>query len=189
MPLSVQFGLRNTNSGVFVGEISLGLYDLGGNLMEVIEKQTVSLGLNGNMTFTFNTSQITSPGGNYIMTLYQKSASGEIKKVGSYSPAYPNDMAVTVKKAATGITNNKALVFQLYPNPVKQGEKLNITLPEGLTGGVLSIYDANGLLKKQETLPAATIFNIDTSGLSPGIWMFHLVDKNGNGQGVKVIVE
>lgn len=186
-PLSVQFGLRNTNSGIFVGEISLGLYDLGGNLMEIIEKQTVSLGLNGNMTFTFNTSQITSPGGNYIMTLYQKSASGETKKVGSYSPAYPNDMEVTVIGTSTDVTNNKPPVFQLYPNPVKQGEKLNITLPKELTGGVLSIYDANGSLKKQETLPATTIYNMGTSDLSSGIWMFHIVDKNGNGQGVKVI--
>jgi uncharacterized repeat protein (TIGR02543 family) len=98
--------------------------------------------------------------------------------------------AITIEVTErTIIPDVLASVLQLYPNPIKQGKSLNIKLSKGLTDGVLSIYDATGSLKKRQTLPAVTGHSIDTSDLSPGIWLFHIVGKDGYQQATKVIVE
>ena len=88
----------------------------------------------------------------------------------------------------TNIPNNENLVFKIYPNPVRQGEKLHITLPEKLIDGVLYIYDVNGSFKKRKTLPETTVHTIGTADLSSGVWLFHFVDKDNNWQIMKVVI-
>jgi len=87
------------------------------------------------------------------------------------------------------IINTGISVPQVYPNPVCQGESLQIILPPELLGGFLSIYDMKGSFKKWETLPAATNHTIDTFNLNQGTWLFHIAGKGGVEQVVKVIVE
>jgi hypothetical protein len=133
--------------------------------------------------------------GNYKLMIAVQKGSGEWKIVintGVDCGAVKVDrIDFEVKGNGVNLDNNLSspTIVQIYPNPVRQGESLNITLPQELTGGILYIYDTNGSLKKQKTLPATTAHNISTSDLSPGVWLFHFVDKEGNHQIMKVIVE
>jgi len=97
--LSVNFGLINntTGAGPFMGEIELALCDLNGVLVEVIAKQTLTFPNDTYYrTYTLSSPQIVSPGGTYLLTLFQKSIVGERKKVGNYSASIKNEVEVTV---------------------------------------------------------------------------------------------
>jgi hypothetical protein len=193
--LSVKVILFNNGRRAFFGEISLGLHDLDGNLVELIESRILSVS-NNNTTYsyTFYTPQITSECGDYTMTLYQRSFSGEVKKVAPRSStSYLNDMPVTVISDGgcmpTSTSDVKTEVAQVYPNPVRQGESIELVLSENTVESILYIYNATGLLRKSITLPAATIHTIDTTDLTQGIWLFQVIGENGERQVMKVVVE
>jgi|GEM_PF-3559415 len=192
--LKVEFGLYNGGSGSFTGNISLGLYS-GGSLVELIGQQVLTVPNDGFYhIFTFTTPQITAPCGNYTLALYQTNAANVTTLTNSYSSAYLNNMPVTVSGSCdvltqtTNITDN-SLVSQTYPNPVRQGENLNIILSKKWSGGMLYIYDTTGLLKQEETVSASTTYSVNTSNLSSGIWLFHFIGKDGNQQVMKIVVK
>lgn len=97
-PASVALNIKNTGTTTFTGDIGVGLFDLDGELMEVIEQKTESNGLPAGGTYqtpvTFTTSAITAdPGTYYVACLYQKTG-GELDIVGSTT--YPNPITITV---------------------------------------------------------------------------------------------
>ncbi|MDR1730014.1 MAG: thiol protease/hemagglutinin PrtT [Prevotellaceae bacterium] len=201
-PLEVTFTLRNDAALTgFIGEIGLGLCDTDGNLVEWIDRQILFVPQSlflfpETRSFTFMSPRITSACDDYTMTLFQKSATGELKKVAPYSTTqYLNDIPVTIisdgdcSGIPTNIFNVEMLVSQVYPNLVKQGDNVKIVLHEELTGGILNIYDINGVLRKQLHLPETTDYQINTSDLSSGSWLLYFIGKKGYQHVEKIIVK
>ena len=57
---------------------------------------------------------------------------------------------VTVTSSTAGISENKLLSFEMYPNPVS--DKLNIQLPSGSEKAEVSIFDYTGRLVSSKTI-------------------------------------
>ena len=89
-PLTVQFGILNDAGSAsdkpFVGDIELALCRPNGEIAEVIGSYKIITYNDGYYyTYTFSSSNITSPKGTYLLTLFQKnSIGGEKKKVSNY---------------------------------------------------------------------------------------------------------
>ncbi|GAB6010204.1 thiol protease/hemagglutinin PrtT [Dysgonomonas reticulitermitis] len=101
--VSITFGLYNNNGALFFGDIELSLCDLSGNVVEIIETRLVSVpNDNSYHPYTFMSPNISSPGGEYKLTVFQKSVTGDRKKVGIYgggSENSRNEIDVTVIKS------------------------------------------------------------------------------------------
>ena len=65
-----------------------------------------------------------------------------------------------------------------YPNPVKQGENLTISLPENGNNYELTIVNAEGLMIKSQQAKAGTTI-ISTSGMRTGIYFYNAQNSNG----------
>jgi uncharacterized repeat protein (TIGR02543 family) len=77
----------------------------------------------------------------------------------------------------------------IYPNPIPRGETAKVKLSEDFVGGYLDIYSITGLLVKSN-LPLPTSNNsITVQDLSTGIYLFKVINKTGNSETVKIIIE
>jgi hypothetical protein len=75
-----------------------------------------------------------------------------------------------------------------YPNPVQQGDYLNLHLPSNFTGGYLNVISLSGSTVTRK-LPLPDTNNIiNVSDWSPGIYLLNIVSPNGNSETVKIIV-
>jgi uncharacterized repeat protein (TIGR02543 family) len=132
-PLIVEFGLYNNGKGDFFGEISLGLYDTLGNLVELIEKLYLAVTSSTSWNrFTFNSSNITALCGGYIMTLCKKTAAGDIVKVAPYTSStssYLNDMDVAVTGTAYTVTFDMRGGNSMPPQSLRTCDPLPIPSP------------------------------------------------------------
>jgi hypothetical protein len=98
---------------------------------------------------------------------------------------YTKKMSVSVSSIIESIRS----FFNIFPNPVRRGEELNILNEEIITKpNTLSVYDLSGkmictqpLKKQNET--------ISTDNLSPGIYFIQIVNENGNKLSKKIEVE
>ena len=61
--------------------------------------------------------------------------------------------------------------LRLFPNPAT--DQLNVVLPNGMQGGVATIYDAQGRMALQHKLYAYTSV-LNTEDLAPGIYMLRV---------------
>jgi uncharacterized repeat protein (TIGR02543 family) len=74
-----------------------------------------------------------------------------------------------------------------YPNPVPQGEKVTVKLPESYVNGVLNIYDIRGGLVKSGLPLPTTVNSVDISELVPGIYLLRITDKQGKSETIKIV--
>ena len=76
------------------------------------------------------------------------------------------------------ISAKQEIASTAYPNPVKQGEDLNINLPENGNTYELTIINAEGLtLKSQQAKAGKT--TISTSGMRTGVYFYNAKNSNG----------
>ena len=75
---------------------------------------------------------------------------------------------VTVTSSTAGISENKLLSFEMYPNPVS--DKLNIQLPSGSEKAEVSIFDYTGRLVSSKTI-SSNDTSIDVQSISNGIYI------------------
>jgi len=75
---------------------------------------------------------------------------------------------VTVTSSTAGISENKLLSFEMYPNPVS--DKLNIQLPSGSEKAEVSIFDYTGRLVSSKTI-SSNYTSIDVQSISNGIYI------------------
>jgi hypothetical protein len=76
-----------------------------------------------------------------------------------------------------------------YPNPVPRGESLQLKTPETFVGGTLNIYDIKGSLKKSGLPLPATVNSVNVSDLDSGIYLLHVIGKDGKRNEMKLIIE
>ncbi len=93
-----------------------------------------------------------------------------------YIPCWGFGMRTTEAPGSTSAeTQPKA-----YPNPA--GVMLNITMPEGITGGV-NIIDASGKIVAAATNTGKNYWQADVAALAPG--MYFVTSENSNGEIIK----
>nr|WP_163270981.1 C10 family peptidase [Dysgonomonas sp. 511] len=153
-PLSVSIGIYNykgnDGNSPFLGDVELVLCDLEGNDIETIATKKLFITNDGTYgTHAFSSSSITSPGGSYLLRLYQHSLTGERKKVGAIYPKFQNDLQVTVvgtpphvaavspANGATNIPLNGQLVIT-FDEPMNVNTEIGIV---SLGGGVVNTED------------------------------------------------
>jgi len=91
----------------------------------------------------------------------------------------PGDDRILEIKAAEAITSSPGTGrmenFTVFPNPAK--ERIQVTLPAGMVGGTLSLYEPNGrlILKKKV---ARTTEVLEEEGLTTGIYLLVYDYKN-----------
>ena len=75
-----------------------------------------------------------------------------------------------------GITNAVAdsQTVKVYPNPVKAGESVNISVEKG---SIISLYTTNGSLIRK--FNASDNTELDTEGLEKGIYILKTAQTNG----------
>ncbi|MDR1096562.1 MAG: cadherin-like beta sandwich domain-containing protein [Tannerella sp.] len=101
---------------------------------------------------------------------------------------------VTVIRAVSSASMNNPEIRAsdkviVYPNPVSRSETLQLKLPETFVGGVLDIYDIKGSLRKSRLPLPATVNSINVSDLNPGIYLMHVISKDGKRHEIKLIIE
>ena len=186
LPLSVQFGILNntgsTNDKPFVGDIELALCRPNGEIVEVIGSQRVIIpNDNYYYSYTFNTSNITSPKGSYLLTLFQKSSlGGEKKKVSDYS-TYKNGVAVTVD--GTDVFNENIVVRPLYVyaeqgtiNAVSDGAEIREIKIYNLQGAEIYSSKVNDTSHKT------------TKSFASGVYIVH-IKRDNSIESKKVIIK
>ncbi|CAI8423210.1 MAG: Uncharacterised protein [Flavobacterium sp. SCGC AAA160-P02] len=82
---------------------------------------------------------------------------------------------VTVTSTA-GVTENKVLRFDIYPNPAL--DELSIQLPQGMNKATVSVFDYLGRLIKTQSLSSDNA-KLDVSFLSSGLY---LISINADGK-------
>ena len=81
---------------------------------------------------------------------------------------------VTVTSSTAGISENKLLSFEMYPNPVS--DKLNIQLPSGSEKAEVSIFDYTGRLVSSKTISSNDTL-IDVQSISKGIYIIRVASN------------
>ena len=81
---------------------------------------------------------------------------------------------VTVTSYTAGISENKLLSFEMYPNPVS--DKLNIQLPSGSEKAEVSIFDYTGRLVSSKTI-SSNDTSIDVQSISNGIYIIRVASN------------
>jgi hypothetical protein len=81
---------------------------------------------------------------------------------------------VTVTSSTAGISENKLLSFEMYPNPVS--DKLNIQLPSGSEKAEVSIFDYTGRLVSSKTI-SSNDTSIDVQSISNGIYIIRVASN------------
>lgn len=93
-----------------------------------------------------------------------------------------NHQWVLEQVTTSAISAKQEITSTAYPNPVKQGENLTISLPENGNTYELTIINAEGLtLKSQQASAGKTI--ISTSGMRTGIYFYNAKNSNGTVSG------
>lgn len=71
--------------------------------------------------------------------------------------------------------------LEMYPNPLRAGQALNLAVAKGLSNPVLRIYSQSGQLVEESLLPAmnAGVHNITPRHLSAGIYLAEISSKEG----------
>ena len=108
------------------------------------------------------------------ITDYDKTNSSTIQ-VSDFNIGKKTLMDIPESGDPTGITEVKAgnsdFAVSVYPNPVKQGEQVQIIA--GNTQGIeFKLYDTTGSVRAQ-----GNTTTIDTNSLSQGIYILHVTDK------------
>ena len=81
---------------------------------------------------------------------------------------------VTVTSSTAGISENKLLSFEMYPNPVS--DELNIQLPSGSEKAEVSIFDYTGRLVSSKTI-SSNDTSIDVQSISNGIYIIRVASN------------
>ena len=85
---------------------------------------------------------------------------------------HPNNMYGTITVSATaGISENKLLSFEMYPNPVS--DVLNIQLPTGTEKAEVGVFDYTGRLVTSKII-SSNDNTIDVQKLSKGIYLIRV---------------
>ena len=85
---------------------------------------------------------------------------------------HPNNMYGTITVSATaGISENKLLSFEMYPNPVS--DVLNIQLPTGTEKAEVGVFDYTGRLVTSKII-SSNDTSIDVQKLSNGIYLIRV---------------
>ena len=85
---------------------------------------------------------------------------------------HPDDMYGTITvTAAAGISENKLLSFEMYPNPVS--DVLNIQLPTGTEKAEVGVFDYTGRLVTSKII-SSNDTSIDVQKLSNGIYLIRV---------------
>jgi len=82
---------------------------------------------------------------------------------------------------ATGIleTENDTQKVELWPNPLRSGDKLNIEMPFVINQGVLQIFDLSGLNVEEIFFKDLSGIEVNTAGLIKGVYLLRVYDLNG----------
>ena len=87
-----------------------------------------------------------------------------------YSSGHSNRSATTLS-VSLGISENKLLSFEMYPNPVS--DVLNIQLPTGTEKAEVGVFDYTGRLVSSKTI-SSNDTAIDVQKISKGIYMIRV---------------
>ena len=82
---------------------------------------------------------------------------------------------VTVNSSTAGISENKLLSFEMYPNPVS--DVLNIQLPSGTDKAEVGVYDYTGRLVSSKTI-SSNDSTLDIQKISKGIYIIRVTTNN-----------
>ena len=107
-------------------------------------------------TFTYTFNQVGST--DYVCDPHQGNMNG----------------TVTVTSTA-GISENKLLSFEMYPNPVS--DVLNIQLPSGTDKAEVGVYDYTGRLVSSKTI-SSNDSTLDVQKISKGIYIIRVATNN-----------
>jgi hypothetical protein len=77
----------------------------------------------------------------------------------------------------------------IYPNPIPRGETVKVKLREDFVGGCLDIFNIAGLLMKSNLPLPATINSVDILDLPTGVYLFKVINKSGNSETAKIVIE
>ena len=89
--------------------------------------------------------------------------------------AYHSIRGATALNVSLGISENKLLSFEMYPNPVS--DVLNIQLPSGTDKAEVSVFDYTGRLVSSKTI-SSNDTAIDVQKISKGIYMIRVAANN-----------
>jgi hypothetical protein len=75
-----------------------------------------------------------------------------------------------------------------YPNPVSVGDNLTLELPDSFAGGYVDVITLSGSTVKRKLPLPGRVCTLSVSDWSPGVYLLHVIGKNGDSETVKVIV-
>jgi hypothetical protein len=85
--------------------------------------------------------------------------------------AYHSIRGATALNVSLGISENKLLSFEMYPNPVS--DVLNIQLPSGTDKAEVGVYDYTGRLVSSKTI-SSNDSTLDVQNISKGIYILRV---------------
>ena len=99
----------------------------------------------------------------------------------SSGDVFENFFSINMIVSVSDLENQNA--FVVYPNPVSQGQSLNIQWDQVPTGLNIAVYNAVGQMVMNEfsTSAGEKLVTLNTSGLGQGMYYVHVNTDNGSG--------
>lgn len=129
-----------------------------------------------NRTIVATRANNTGDSNDHVFSASAGSLSVIYAKGSSTSYAYHGgNRGFTTLSVTLGISENKLLSFEMYPNPVS--DVLNIQLPTGSEKAEVSVFDYTGRLVSSKTI-SSNDTAIDVQKISKGIYMIRVAANN-----------
>ena len=129
-----------------------------------------------NRTIVATRANNTGNSDDHIFSASAGSLSVIYAKGSSTSYAYHGgNRGFTTLSVTLGISENKLLSFEMYPNPVS--DVLNIQLPSGTDKAEVGVYDYTGRLVSSKTI-SSNDSTLDVQKISKGIYIIRVATNN-----------
>ena len=102
-------------------------------------------------------------------------------KNGTSQEAFSNEVKVTVGLTSIG---EKKFVSNIYPNPVNTTLNLEISKPGGYQ---ITVTDILGRTALKADVNLTTLYSLDVSNISSGVYFLHLKNQENESQSIKII--
>ena len=129
-----------------------------------------------NRTIVATRANNTGDSNDHVFSASAGSLSVIYAKGSSTSYAYHGgNRGFTTLSVTLGISENKLLSFEMYPNPVS--DVLNIQLPSGTDKAEVGVYDYTGRLVSSKTI-SSNDSTLDVQKISKGIYIIRVATNN-----------
>ena len=168
-PLAVEVGIANMSSlSDFLGDIDLGIYTTSGELLQTLDSRRINLPLRTYSVLSFHSPEITVPPGNYKLTFYGKTTTGE-RTIVSSNAGLLNGINISVEEGS-GINNATDDIFSVYPNPVN--DVLYLQLDDNQLIKSIKLTDLSGRTVKSVSYEQnMNQIEIPVNNLNSGIYL------------------